>query len=369
MNTHGTAGFSKARYGISGLAMNIKPQQKGLSLIELLVSLGLGVFLIMGVVQVFLSNKESTQIETSLSRIQENGRFAIDLLTEDIRKSMHLGCNSGAANLTTMAKDTIYTGLQGFERTSGGWSPALPTALNTAIGTSALVGSDVLNLQHAEFWGINPSASITAASTSLSIAADPTRANCPQQNDRVLVADCEAAHLFTVTNAQPSSCGSATTLAFAASGNDVTSISKGYATTADVMPFFDKLWYVRDTGRDQNGVSVLALYRRNNGVEQEMIEGIENMQILYGEQMNSGNLRYVPASTATLNMNRVVSVRLGLLVQSYEAVLDADDTAAYQVLDESIDTVGVTSIFHNTDRTLRRVFRTTVKLRNRPTSS
>lgn len=355
--------------GMARFEINREAQQKGLSLIELIVSLGLGVFLIMGVVQVFLSNKESVQIETSLSRIQENGRFAVDLLTGDIRKAMYLGCNSGAANLTTMARNTRYTGLQGFERAAGGWLPVLPARLNTAIGSSAQIGSDVLNLQHAEFWGINSNAGVTATSTHVSVAAGANRGDCPQQNERVIIADCEAAHLFTVTNAQPASCRSATTLAFAAGGNDVTSINRAYAVAADVMPFFDKTWYVRDTGRDQFGVSVLALYRRNNGIEQEMIEGIENMQILFGEQMNSGNLRYVPASTATLDMNRVVSIRIGLLVQSYEAVLNADDTAAYQVLNESIDTVGVTRVFHNTDRTLRRVFRTTIKLRNRPTSS
>ena len=40
----------------------------------------LGLFLILGVVNVFLSNKDSTQLETSVARLQENGRIALDLI-------------------------------------------------------------------------------------------------------------------------------------------------------------------------------------------------------------------------------------------------------------------------------------------------
>ena len=94
-----------------------------------------------------------------------------------------------------------------------------------------------------------------------------------------------------------------------------------------------------------------------------MVEGVEYMQVLYGQELGSGNLRYVPANDASLDMAEVVSVRLALLMQSFEPVLDADDATAYQVLDQSIDSAGTTYL-HNGDRTLRRVFQTTVLLRN-----
>ena len=87
------------------------------------------------------------------------------------------------------------------------------------------------------------------------------------------------------------------------------------------------------------------------------------MQVLYGQQLPAGNLRYVPANDASLNVSQVVSVRVALLMQSFEPVLDADDDTAYQVLDQSIDSAGTTYL-HNGDRTLRRVFQTTVMLRN-----
>ena len=85
-------------------------------------------------------------------------------------------------------------------------------------------------------------------------------------------------------------------------------------------------------------------------------------------QLASGNIRYVPASDATLDLNNVISMRVALLIQSFEPVLDAADTAQYRVLDETIDSAG-TDYTHNGDRSLRRVFRTTAILRNRPNST
>ena len=49
--------------------MAMMKRQSGMSLIELMVALGLGVFLIFGVISVFLSNKSSSQVETSLARL------------------------------------------------------------------------------------------------------------------------------------------------------------------------------------------------------------------------------------------------------------------------------------------------------------
>jgi type IV pilus assembly protein PilW len=70
-------------------------RQRGLSLIELMVALAIGAFLVLGVVTVFLANKDSARLENSLARLQENGRFALDLMREDLHRSQYLGCNTG----------------------------------------------------------------------------------------------------------------------------------------------------------------------------------------------------------------------------------------------------------------------------------
>ncbi|MDT8372197.1 MAG: PilW family protein, partial [Gammaproteobacteria bacterium] len=58
----------------------------------------------------------------------------------------------------------------------------------------------------------------------------------------------------------------------------------------------------------------------------ELIEGIENMQILYGEDTDADNTAnyYVPAGTGGLNMNQVVSIRISLLVRSMDDNLTSE---------------------------------------------
>ena len=61
--------------------------------------------------------------------------------------------------------------------------------------------------------------------------------------------------------------------------------------------------------------------------------------------------------------DEIVAVRVALLMQSYEPVLDAPDDRVYQVADQQIGASG-TTLTHNGDLTMRRVFQTTVLLMN-----
>ena len=133
------------------------------------------------------------------------------------------------------------------------------------------------------------------------------------------------------------------------------------------MQSVDKTWFVKDTLRRRTALNipVYALFRRVAGTDIEMIEGVEYLQLNYGEQLGNGNIRYVPASDGNLNFatDDIVSIRIALLMQSFEPVLDAPDAAVYQLLDQAIDSTG-TTFTHNGDRSLRRVFATTAVLRN-----
>lgn len=59
--------------------------QRGLTLIEIMVALVLSLFLIAGVIQLFLGSKQTYRFHDALSRLQENGRFALDTMARDIR--------------------------------------------------------------------------------------------------------------------------------------------------------------------------------------------------------------------------------------------------------------------------------------------
>lgn len=66
--------------------------QKGLSLIELMVSLIISSLLMLVVVQLFLNTSSSDRANTALARIQENGRVALELIGSDARRAGFQGC-------------------------------------------------------------------------------------------------------------------------------------------------------------------------------------------------------------------------------------------------------------------------------------
>ncbi len=57
----------------------------GFALIELLIAMVLGLLLMTGAIQVMLSSKQTFRANEDISRIQENGRFALDVLIRDVR--------------------------------------------------------------------------------------------------------------------------------------------------------------------------------------------------------------------------------------------------------------------------------------------
>lgn len=376
-------------------------RQDGLSLIELMVALLIGAFLVLGVVTVFLANQDSARLENSLARLQENGRFSLDLMREDIYQTQYLGCNTGEVFVINMIEDPntpgfsqTLEGVRGYERDgTGTWGTVPPitdisawstaTAAETAGG--ARNGSDILSLRMTERMNADDpndpllTAMVLPSSTAVSIDDNP---ECQiEQNSQVVLTGCNlTAHLFQVSNAQVCNAGSppnATTLEFAAP-NHTTSISTTYDTSAQVLLFEEVVWFVADTGRDRNGFDVWALYRdvRGDGLApQEMIEGVEHMQVKFGQRLSgSTSIRYVDPSDADLNTGTnyegLISVRVALLMQGFDLVRNAADDRIYVLIDEQVPATGSAAVgqggLHGGGQVQRDVFTTTVILRNAP---
>ena len=65
--------------------MKMKKYQTGLSIIEFMVAITLGLILLAGITQIFLTNKNTFNITDSLGRLEENGRFAMEILAQNVR--------------------------------------------------------------------------------------------------------------------------------------------------------------------------------------------------------------------------------------------------------------------------------------------
>jgi type IV pilus assembly protein PilW len=329
-----------------------KKQQLGLSLVELMIAVAIGIFLTAGLIQLFTSSQQTYRVQENLSRLQENARFAMQIISRDIRMADFAGCKSNSVSDATNGIDTTHgdydATLHDFTSAIGG--------LNGAAGASvALDTEDTLTIISAADSGASvqapfgplPSSNITV-----------TTGHGFEQGDILLIADCTQADMFQITN-DPSAGTAIAHVAggftsnpgsIAEPGNSSASLSRVYTGEASLYRLTSNTY---DIQVGANGLN--ALFRNN----QELIEGIENMQVLYGEDANNDSTpdSYVPAGTAGLTMDNVVSIRISLVAYTI------DGNVATQAIPYTIFGDTVVSPFN--DRRIRRVFTSTIALRNR----
>jgi type IV pilus assembly protein PilW len=185
----------------------------------------------------------------------------------------------------------------------------------------------------------------------------------------VTVADCSHADVFQITGITAS--GSNSVIAHAASaspppgtpGNSTGTLGQSYGPSGGrLIKFAYRRYYI---GTGSSGLP--ALFRDGTEGQQEIVEGIENMRILYGVDKDDPpdgipNVYLKPDALATADWKKVVSVRVGILAMTVNDKAETTDTdsTAYDV-----DGDTVTDFTAPGDRNKRRVFLSTVMLRNK----
>lgn len=79
---------------------------RGLSLVEVLVSLVLGLAVLLGVVSLYLANRDLLRSHEGVAQIQENGRFAFERLLREVRQAGHVPCGTRLDANTLRNKDS-----------------------------------------------------------------------------------------------------------------------------------------------------------------------------------------------------------------------------------------------------------------------
>lgn len=106
--------------------------QSGMSLVEVMLAMLLGLFLIAGFIQIYLSTQKTFYMQQALTELQENGRFAAHFLSENIRMAGYAYCDTKEKFVNT------DLALQGYDKT-------LPIFLNAQLvkagADTILIGS------------------------------------------------------------------------------------------------------------------------------------------------------------------------------------------------------------------------------------
>ncbi len=245
------------------MSSGFKPKrQTGFSIVEIMIAMTIGLFVVAGLAKIFSSNKESYRVQEAQSVLQENARMA----------SVFLGNNIGKAGFHLDAKVDA--------------SSLFPS------GSVALTGTD--------------------------------NSTNGTNNDTI-------------------------TVRFERDGEVTDCLgSKGTAGNIATNVF-------RVDASNQLECSVVG------GGVQPVLDNVERMQILYGEDTGTDGAvdKYVPAGSVA-DFDKVLSVHVALLLASDNDVKPNAESKSYTLLDST-----VTMPTSGTDRLQRRVIERVVALRNR----
>src|SRR5207342_637503 len=66
----------------------------GLSLIEVVVALAISAILLFGLSQIFIGSKNVYRLQEGMSRVQDNARFVLQYLENNVRMAGYMGCGN-----------------------------------------------------------------------------------------------------------------------------------------------------------------------------------------------------------------------------------------------------------------------------------
>ena len=375
---------------------NLIPCARGFGMIELMVSIVISTLLLAAVSTVYMTSKQTFYTSNNVARIQENSRFALWFINHDLRMAGFAGCTrnmnshlnpAGTGYDANFYDPTQVVGGWEFTGTTPGDAYSLTTldpstvsagsweGLNTgsALANDIAVrnpipGSDVLVVKRANtLLPVRPDATFNPNLPIFNI--DDARAGATPSittSKLLVVGNCEVADLIQNTQDTDSTplIGRET-----GSGNPgnlgLPSFSDAFDEASDVYAFTSHAYYIA-VGAD-GGPSLFRLSFSDGmpdptdpDLPQELVEGVENMQVLYGEDTSGDGIanKYVAADDVATPA-AVVAVRVSLLMRALTHNEDFIDASKQFFVSDNTEIQPVVDPNH-----LRYIASSTVQLRN-----
>lgn len=335
----------------------------GVSLIELMVSLALGLLVTAGMVSLFLSTSASHRAQDQLAQVQEEGRYAIGRIVDDLRMANAQYCSStggvasrtssglylegvrapvvyarnlqnawGASDLTTRwgavsGSNTYPTTptapyalpsflwMRGYDCDRVTCKPINPpSSVVPSMGKavdSRVVGTSVLTLRYVDGsrgWALGTGSYVVSepsgaiASIHLAPASGEPPLSDFEAGHLALLADCSGGQVFAV-NGNPD-----------LTPDPSLNFTVPMARPAQLAPrlfdfntdFVTVTYYVKVVAND-DGTRTGALIRKDRSGGQEMVRGAERLDFLYGIEGGDGSTRYLTADEVDSNAGGTIA--------------------------------------------------------------
>ena len=345
----------------------------GYTLIELLISMTIGVILIGGILVAYQVQTGVYKVTNSQAAIQNAENAVSALVIPVIRSAGFLGCstavqaptnslNSGAPPpLGALTGPGIIFGYDAVGTAGGGAVTLTRNAVNDGVLTHWLPNLDASltsNVQPASdvITVLGPPPGVPPTSvTQMPASSDTftvTNAAALGSGQIAAVSDCSKSTVFNITNI----IGNAVAHGAGAGpmSNAASTFTVAY-TTPQLIPLQQTAFYV---ALGPGGQSALMRATYSNGgtwASSPLIPGIQTLQVLYGVGSNSQISQYVAAG-AVSNWTQVYAVRLAFLIEGQPGSGGPTAPTAFNLLGTTVNVLA--------DGRLRRVYDMTVSLRN-----
>lgn len=313
-------------------------QQNGFTMIELMVSMAIGLFLLAGVFTIYINGRESQKVVDDEVRIMDNARFALETISFDLRHAGVYGHHNHEDKLKVLDEEAFTTVTSQCGGAGSGWVVNIDRAMYTVNeGTDYL--SDCMN-----GWRQGDTLEVRYG------VALPMG---------VLEADLVSNALYLK---------SAGKYAYMFKG-DTPPAAYLFSGLADTRYFLwqSRGYYISDfTDQVGDGVPSLRLVALEPGPivnDSILLRGVEDMQIQLGldtplagqTQGDESADSYVHPGVGFNNWNQVIAARVWLVIRSEKQYDDIDPASTYEIAGE---------VRTNGDKYKRVVVSTSVRLRN-----
>jgi type IV pilus assembly protein PilW len=329
--------------------------QTGFTLVELMVSMAIGLFLAASIAGIYIAARKVFASTSAAISMDENARAAFDLIGASIRQASFDGCGSvnGAINGDTRG-GALDHWWDHFAQPVSGLTLNAPDSRFAA----AAAGSDVLILI-----GIDSRREASVVSDDPASATITTGPHTFKAGDVLLATDCNLNSYFVMTG------GTSTTIVHDASGNCSAALGAACAGGAVViaapytlpagaliLPMTADAWFVAPSGTAGKGNS---LWNASAGGQfTESVNGVESIALQYGlDSDGDGSINGYVNAGAVNNWSQALAVKVRLLMATApDSGANAVSSNAYAFNDRQITPA---------DKRFYREYITVFALRNR----
>jgi len=277
-------------------------RQRGMTLIETMVAMTISSILILGSIQMYAQARSNYRTTESVARMQENLRFSIDILDDDVRLAGFWGKTNSPSRLDGQGDVTVTCD-----------------------------GNNVTN------WVIKTDTPINALQQESELLDDCPGTNPREKSDILIVRHAAVAQNTDVKIGVVQLKSNGSVGAFFDNG-----IEPGTQNGQVFDVEFNAYYISNESKYDVNLPSLRRLSLVGNRIEdQEIIPGVENLQVQFGiDSIGDGQIdMYVNGDDARIDTSTIIATRLWLLVRSEQNEAGQgykDNKGPYETPDESI---------------------------------